>query len=214
MDITIISSVAAGSALFGYIMNAVLTSFRNKSPEVLDAVFLADIQIPDADKDIINVFKKSVKNRIQMATEKGNATKKTIERIEGEHKDTKKKINAIVADLEKAYKGILAKKSKGAKNIAIQVETTVLHQKLGAEQMNIARESNSLRKLYNVERFWKEVKEGSNRPTAYDNLVDMSNATQEYVTKIEAMLEAMHNSSMMGEEVSDNIMSIWEEVQE
>lgn len=214
MDIAIISSVAAGSALFGYIMNAALTSFRNKSPEILDAVFLADIQLPDADKDITNTFKKIVKNRIQMATEKSNALKKTIQRREDEHKDTKKEINAIVAELEKAYKGILAKKSKGAKNIAIQVETTVLHQKLGAKQMDIARDSNSLRRLYNEERFWKEVKEGSNRPTTYDNLVDMSNATQEYITKIETMLEAMHNSSMMGEEVTDNIMSIWEEVQE
>ena len=214
METTVIAAVAAGSALFGYITNTLFTKIRNRAPEILDAVYLADIQLPDAGKDVTDIFKKNAKNRIQIATEKSKNLETQINRREDEHSTLKKEINTIVADLEKAYKGVLAKKSKGAKNIAIQVETTVLHQKLGAKQMDIARDSNSLRRLYNEERFWKEVKEGSNRQTTFDNLVDMSNATQEYITKIEAMLEAMHNSSMMGEEVTDNIISAWEEIQE
>ena len=213
MDITVISSVAAASALFGFITNSILTKIRNSSPEVLDSVYLTDIHLPDAGDDVKNIFKKSIKKRIEFATSMSNALETQINKREDEHVNLKKDINSIVADLEKAYKGIIAKKSKGAKNIAIQVETTVLHQKLGARQMDIARDSNSLRRLYNEERFWKEVKEGSNRQTTYDNLVDMSNATKEYVTKIETMLEAMHNSSMMGEEVTNDIISMWEEVQ-
>ena len=210
MNEMVIAAIAAGSTIFGIVVNELYRKYKNSKPQILGGSKLRDLQLMGADKTVSRIFTiTNTRKRVNKAELEYEKASRNVERSKEKIDSLESQIMEIKKDIDKVIPEIKAQKSQGDIDVVVQAKVTSRLTELGSYLLKMSTRVNAYRTHLNEERFWDGVREGQSRSRTLNNLIEFEESLLQFNTKADQMLKKLNDSVKLSTDTQDQINEYW-----